>query len=424
MTRVPLAIVVSAALLVPRPAAADTIKVFGRQAVERFRAGLQALQQNDLDGAESAFAASLSRDPNVVGALLGLAQVAFRRGQAETGRSYLEKASRVAPDSAEVHLAWGRFHYWQRDYAAARHAFEAAIRSAPDRAAGYVDLGDLYVNAMGRPADAIPQYRRAVALEPSHAGAHYALGIALMKTGDAAAAERSLLESARLAPRMPLPLQALAQLYERRGERQKAREMVDRVLSLAPEFAPARVASAELLDEDPGGAARVREYRALLDRDPGNVETWIRLGATHQEHGRLEEAATAYRRALALEPNAVVALNNLAWLRAAGGGAGEAVRLATRAAKLAPDMPAVHDTLGWAYLQQGKASAALPALERAASLAPSAGGVLYRLALCQSRLGHPDLARATLARALALTEAFAERGDAGKLADGLRQAGH
>jgi cytochrome c-type biogenesis protein CcmH/NrfG len=75
-----------------------------------------------------------------------------------------------------------------------------------------MDLGELYLRGMRKPQEALEAYRAALALEPGHVGVHYAMGLALAETGDAAGAEGQFTEASRLAPTNPLPWQALGEL--------------------------------------------------------------------------------------------------------------------------------------------------------------------------------------------------------------------
>jgi len=56
--------------------------------------------------------------------------------------------------------------------------------------------------------------------------------------------------------------------------------------------------------------------RAILERFPNDVEAWNRLGRALLELGRYAEARDAYRRAVELDPNNVIAQRNLSRLSA------------------------------------------------------------------------------------------------------------
>lgn len=140
------------------------------------------------------------------------------------------------------------------------------------------------------------------------------------------------------------------------------------VHSRAKKFAEAEAIFRELAAADPrrysGLAAaqreqgKVREAVASMERfvayAPYDTAGWLRLGLLRDEVGDRPGAVTAYERLLEIEPNASVALNNLALhLLAEPEQRDRAVTLARRAFAASPKNPAVIDTLGWALVVRG-----------------------------------------------------------------------
>jgi tetratricopeptide (TPR) repeat protein len=101
-------------------------------------------------------------------------------------------------------------------------------------------------------------------------------------------------------------------------------------------------------------------YREVLEVRPGSVRAWVDVGNVAAERGRHADAETAYRRALAIEPDDRDALNNLAWLLLEGGvRLEEAEDLAARAGRPAgPERARARDTLGRIQLARGRCSEA------------------------------------------------------------------
>jgi tetratricopeptide (TPR) repeat protein len=64
------------------------------------------------------------------------------------------------------------------------------------------------------------------------------------------------------------------------------------------------------MDDDQG----VSEYQTALKLDPRNAGTYVLLGTAQKKGGHAELGEKAYRQALEIEPNNIVALNNLAWI--------------------------------------------------------------------------------------------------------------
>jgi tetratricopeptide (TPR) repeat protein len=100
------------------------------------------------------------------------------------------------------------------------------------------------------------------------------------------------------------------------------------------------------LEEEGRYALAAHEYREILQRDLTSVLAWTNLGNAEMRLGRGPAAEEAFRRALALDPEAADALNNLAWLLYEQQRIAEAEPLARRAVALtAPDPWMRLDTL-------------------------------------------------------------------------------
>jgi hypothetical protein len=103
------------------------------------------------------------------------------------------------------------------------------------------------------------------------------------------------------------------------------------------------------------------------------------LAEAAQAKGQLAEAIAQYCQALQLEPDLPVALNNLAWIRAANADpkfrdGGEAVRLAERACRVTRyRQPMLMGTLAAAYAEAGRFDEAVAAAEKARVLALATG---------------------------------------------------
>src|SRR6185295_5834498 len=80
--------------------------------------------------------------------------------------------------------------------------------------------------------------------------------------------------------------------------------------------------------------------------------------------GKHAESQQRYEHVIDIDPDAVVAANNLAWMYATtGGNLDRALQLAQAATAKMPNDPEVQDTLGWIYLRKNLLKMAVDALE-------------------------------------------------------------
>jgi cytochrome c-type biogenesis protein CcmH/NrfG len=134
--------------------------------------------------------------------------------------------------------------------------------------------------------------------------------------------------------------------------------------------------------------------RWLAD-NPRDTEVRMLLANRAMRERDYKKAAAHYQALLAVDPNNVVALNNLAWI---GGETGDAKALAyaERAAKLAPQSASVLDTLGTLLVRQGETNRGLEYLAKARELAPARFDVRLSYARALVVSGQTDAARKEL----------------------------
>jgi Tfp pilus assembly protein PilF len=115
-----------------------------------------------------------------------------------------------------------------------------------------------------------------------------------------------------------------------------------------------------------------------------------------------ELAKKKFEEVLAIDPLAVIANNNLAWMSAeAGHNLDTALGLAQTAAAQAPEQPEVMDTLGWVYYKRNRPDLAIPLFESCVKKAPTKAAYHHHLGLAYWKARRSAEARASLQRALA-----------------------
>ena len=119
------------------------------------------------------------------------------------------------------------------------------------------------------------------------------------------------------------------------------------------------------------------------------------------------DAQRPYEHVLAIDPYAVVAANNLAWMYVERNQSLDvAMDLAQRAKQALPSDPRVNDTLGWVLFQRNLTDKAIPLLVE--SVKGDTGNPLhaYHLGMAYVRSGDWAKGRPALERALKLDDTF------------------
>lgn len=147
--------------------------------------------------------------------------------------------------------------------------------------------------------------------------------------------------------------------------------------------------------------------RMVLDNDSGCVQAMTVLGILLQTTERANEAAGLYEKVLAIRPDDIITVNNLAWIRCEEQGRyKEALELSERALKVAPGYVDVIDTRGVVYYRLGELDKAIEDFNTCIKLfpagAPGKAGSHFHLARALAAAGQKDQAKEQLRSALDL----------------------
>jgi tetratricopeptide (TPR) repeat protein len=242
-----------------------------------------------------------------------------------------------------------------------------------------VELADAYARA-GRTQQAVDLLRQKLPESegPQHRRCELSLAEALYANGQKEEAQ-SLFDTLMQAdPNDPTPTMTQAQLLRRERRWTEMNQLVRRWLTTHPQDADVATTIARALavtgDKQ---ALLVGEdiLRTTLDRNPRSMSTLRLLSMMMQDAGRNEESAKLNRRILEIDPNSVIALNNLAWILCDGehppGQYQEAFALAQRGLKIVPDFVDLLDTRGYAYYRLGDSDNAMADFSKCIELYPT-----------------------------------------------------
>lgn len=155
-----------------------------------------------------------------------------RDNNPEKAIKLFEEALTAYPQFYSAHVAVAeQYAKLKRDQEAVA-AYQKAIEIKPDRAPAYVGIGVMLVRQKRYP-EAIPPLRRSLELDKLSSTPYLFLGLAEMMTADYQAAEASLLRSYEIG-KPALARIYLANLYELKGEPEKAIQQLKAFLAESP----------------------------------------------------------------------------------------------------------------------------------------------------------------------------------------------
>jgi putative PEP-CTERM system TPR-repeat lipoprotein len=323
------------------------------------------------DEAEQSARLAVKKAPTLLDAEVALVRALLAREKLAEADPLLRGMVARTPKSAIVHAQVGRLELARKNNAAARAAFERAIALSPTEAEalGGLALMDLQAN---RPEAATARINAALAASPQDVRLLLLSARAHGVTRDFATAEKQLKQIIAIDSGSLDAYGALVKLYHEQGRLDQA----------------------------------LVELETLSKERPALSSPHTVRGMILQGQNKRPDAKAAYRKALALEPGAPVAANNLAWMMAEDNeNIDEALQLAQAARAKAPESAEIADTLGWIFIKKGQSQSAIGPLKDAVQRDPGNGSYQYHLGFAYAKHGDTKLARATLEKALKLAPA-------------------
>jgi tetratricopeptide (TPR) repeat protein len=272
-------------------------------------------------------------------------------------------------------------------------------------------LAEIYT-ALGQNQNAIDLLEKQLTYAPlaDHRRISQALAVTLYKNGDHAEATDKLNSLYGSEPNDPATLIAQARLLEEDKLWTQLGQIVTNWYRNHPDDVRTPVAIARRVTEAEDSHARQTAeaiLQAVLSRDPASVGAMTALAILLQTDGRSAQAAKIYERILDIDPDAVVAINNLAWILTEDQGKyGRALELTQSGLRKAPEYIDLIDTRGVIYYRLGQFHKATQDFTRCVELYPTASPSLvasyFHLGRSLAALGRSGQAIHNLQKALEL----------------------
>ena len=229
----------------------------------------------------------------------------------------------------------------------------------------------------GQLDEAIRHYRRTLEMQPDFWDADYNLGTALLGKGQVDEAIFYCDKAVRMEPNDPDAHVAFANALLQKKRTDDAIAHYQKAVAIRPDYFFARYGLGHALLEKGKLDAAIEHSRAALLIQPNNADCHTVLAIALDEKGQWAEAIQHYEKALEISPQSISALNNLAWLLAAGSNASlrngaRAIQFAQQADQLSGGTNVlVLRTLAAAYAEAGQFGKAIETAHAAMQLGQS-----------------------------------------------------
>ncbi|HTU03088.1 MAG TPA: tetratricopeptide repeat protein, partial [Candidatus Sulfotelmatobacter sp.] len=318
-----------------------------------------------------------------LGSLRALASFKFEHGGRQIGpaKEAIDTAVHLAPDDPAVVEAAGDFYYYGfRDYTRATEQYLRLAQMRPNDPAMYYSLG-LIQRRQGRMADAIPNLRRGLKLDPTNAQyvLEFASALDAVRRYDEAEALLRKFMGEHPADTGAEFLLAMT-TYWARGSTAEMQAAARRKVDPSEHSLLLYMQSAYALARgDFGEFARVNREQRYYDGDPEDprwnqdvtaAESFAESGDMDAARRRASEAMVLMNEALSQQPDNSVLWAAFSLAHAMLGNKGESLRCAQRSAELMPESrdaivgPGNSNTCALALAWIGEKDRALAELER------------------------------------------------------------
>src|SRR5258708_21497448 len=304
-------------------AAREAIAAALREARELHRRG-------ESDAAIEACARALEQDDTRAEAWQLKAMVELQAGRLQAARESVARAIALAGEQPQLMLLEAHVLQDSREHATAEERLRRLAASQPQWAPGHVALGEVLVDR-GRPGEALEAFRAAGAIEPGNAATWNNIGIALQALQRPAEAAQAFGRAVELRPQYALAHLNLARLavhadpatalvhaqaavkadprlahawlligdIERHMFRPaEALAAIDRAIALGPRGPAAHNARAAVLAELGEAEEARREFRAVAQRHPENLQAalgaHLLLPRVYESAAHLEASRVAF----------------------------------------------------------------------------------------------------------------------------------
>ena len=315
--------------------------------------------------AQESYEKALEIDPWYQGARLNLGNVLLRRGKTRDALHVYQEAMERFP-SSDVSLQIGRTYAELGIVDSAQTAYETALELDSTNVTAYMWLGQLCEDN-GEYEKALNVSREGLELNPENLRYQYLVASQLVRLGENPRAIDYLQPITEAWPWHAGAHYNLGQALIRSGQESLGEDYLTRADSLQKQ------------------EERLEELEGLADMNPSEITRWVNLGNAYQKSGRLEEARDAYNIALGIEPWNVAVQTDIATLTKLQGDTLQAIQRYLDILRRNPQYGDVWVNLGVAYAQTGRMKQAREAWKDALKYEPGNSMAKEYLAMTESR---------------------------------------
>jgi tetratricopeptide (TPR) repeat protein len=352
--------------------------------------------KDQVDLARLELETTVKQRPDFAQAKLILAQLQVNAGDYGKAIAMTEEVIAANPANLPAHLiravAWAH----QREYDKARDALEAILKSSPMQQDARFQLGEVY-RMQGNYKAAEETFRQFRKISPGDPRAWSGIAETMLDAKRYKDAEAFLKDELAADPKKEAARLLLARVYSQDKNYDAALTELNTLAKAHPENSDLEASIGDTLRKKGDKQGSITYFRKAVALNPNAPGTMTALAMVLEEYNQAPEARALYEKILKIEPTNVIALNNLAFIKAEEGtDIDGALTMAQKAKQAAPQVDTVSDTLGWIYIKKNLSDDAIRLFSDLCRRQPNNPMFRYHLAQALAQKGDKVKARQEL----------------------------
>ncbi len=256
--------------------------------------------------------------------------------------------------------------------------WKKAVEMQPDDRITHFNYGETLLHA-GRLDEGIAQLEEAVKLNPHFAEAYNNLGVALSHQGHYQQSEQQLRQALKENPDFAEAHNNLGNTLLSENRIPEAEQEFKRALELKPDFGDARVNLGRAFMAQKRYDDAAREFNEEITKNPQSANAYNALGELMARKGDLDGAEANFKKALEIEPENAWVQGNLGQALFSQGNFDEAIPYLQKAVTMGAENSELDLDLGVALAKKGQMEAAIPLFKKALAQNPKSVDARYYL---------------------------------------------
>lgn len=344
------------------------LKIYPGDPLANYLGAVAAFKQGEYDLTEERLLSTLKVEPEHRASLLLFGALDYARGDYQKAAYHLEKAAALQPDDVGAQTLLGKTYLMLGQYDEAENRLKFASSKRGDDAELLVLLG--ISKLQGGSKVGIQELEKAAAAEPTNAAIRGELARAYMVTGETGLAIKEL-ESVLEGDTQHYKTEVMLLLaYLAANDFDKALALAINLSEKLPDKAsPYNLAGLAYEGKKDFSSAK-NSYDRALALQPDNITAMLNLARLDLRDGNVEIARNRYNSVLKIRPDNAAAMVALAKLSAQEGNVEETLELLEKARKADETALKPRLVLSKYYLDKGMAEKALGYAKEASKVAP------------------------------------------------------